>query len=432
MTGERPAVLAAFTGAAWEAEVVALVDRQSTPLTLLRRCVDVADLLAAAAAGTADVALVAAELLRFDRESLVRLRADRVAVLGVVAPGDDHGEQRLRQIGVNTVIRSDAAPDEFSRSVQAALSVGFDEAPASELALAETPHDEDLADRRPPAHGGGKVISVWGPAGAPGRSTVAVNLAAEIALSGDSALLVDADTYGGGAVAQLLGLLDESPGLAAAARAANTGALDLHALAKLATLAAPDLRVLTGISRAARWTELRQASVEHVLNTSRSLAAWTVVDCGFSIEVDEELVYDTAAPRRNGATLAALEASDVIVAVGGCDPVSMARLVRALADLRETVSGKPVAIVVNRVRATVAGRNPQEQAADALVRFAGVESVTCIPEDLAAVDEALRHGRVLADVAPRSSVRAAIAGLATGITGLEPRRSGRRLRRRAG
>ena len=36
---------------------------------------------------------------------------------------------------------------------------------------------------------------------------------------------------------------------------------------------------------------------------ARSLAAVTVVDCGFCLEQDEELSFDTAAPLRNGATL---------------------------------------------------------------------------------------------------------------------------------
>ena len=63
-------------------------------------------------------------------------------------------------------------------------------------------------------------MAVWGPTGAPGRTTVAVGLADEAARLGISTLLVDADVYGG-VVAQVLGLLDESPGLAGAARLAG-------------------------------------------------------------------------------------------------------------------------------------------------------------------------------------------------------------------
>ena len=67
------------------------------------------------------------------------------------------------------------------------------------------------------------------------------------------------------------------------------------------------------------------------------MAAWTVVDTGFALERDEELSYDTMAPRRNGATLSALEAADVVLAVGAADPVGMQRLVRGLGELAEVL-----------------------------------------------------------------------------------------------
>ncbi len=109
---------------------------------------------------------------------------------------------------------------------------------------------------------------MWGPAGAPGRTTVAVNLASEIAAARKSTLLVDLDTYGG-AVAQVLSVLDEAPGVAAACRAAEQGGLDVTALARLSPQIATDLRVLTGIPKAERWTELRAGSVERVLELAR-------------------------------------------------------------------------------------------------------------------------------------------------------------------
>ena len=82
--------------------------------------------------------------------------------------------------------------------------------------------------RRTGPPGAAGVVAVWGPTGAPGRTTVAVGLADEAARLGISTLLVDADVYGG-VVAQVLGLLDESPGLAGAARLAATGSLDAAA-----------------------------------------------------------------------------------------------------------------------------------------------------------------------------------------------------------
>ena len=50
----------------------------------------------------------------------------------------------------------------------------------------------------------------------------------------------------------------------------------------------------------------------------RVVADLVVVDCAAPLEQDEELVFDTAAPRRNAATLVALECADEVVVVGGC------------------------------------------------------------------------------------------------------------------
>ena len=49
-----------------------------------------------------------------------------------------------------------------------------------------------------------------------------------------------------------------------------------------------------------------------MLAAARALADFTVVDCGFCLETDEELSFDTLAPRRNGATLAVLDDADLV------------------------------------------------------------------------------------------------------------------------
>jgi MinD-like ATPase involved in chromosome partitioning or flagellar assembly len=255
-------------------------------------------------------------------------------------------------------------------------------------------------------------------------------VATELADLGSSTLLVDADSYGG-VIAQLLGLLDEAPGLAAACRAANAGALDVPALASLARGLSPTLRVLTGISRADRWPELRPAALEVVLAAARSLSAVTVVDCGFSLEQDEELVYDVAAPRRNGATTAALEAADVVLAVGSADPVGLQRLVRGLSDLRDLVPGAEVRVVINRVRRGPTGPGqPEPEIAAALERYAGVLNPWFVPLDIAGLDSALAAGRSLVEVAPDSSARHALRGLAASLVGVSLPDSGGRRRRR--
>jgi MinD-like ATPase involved in chromosome partitioning or flagellar assembly len=430
-------VLTAVTGAQWEADLVAALERAPMGMTVIRRCVDLADLLATAASGTARAVLVSPELRRLDRDALSRLSAAGVCVVGLVTPGDDEGERRLRQLGLDDVLPADAGPERIAAAVVAALAaVAAGRPPASTRDYAEPlaalpDHvDPDLGALTEPMiePGSGRLVAVWGPTGAPGRTTVAVNVAAEAAALGVPVLLADADTYGG-VVAQVLGLLDESPGLAAAARLANTSSLDLAQLARLARrVDGTDLRVLCGLTRPERWPELRPASLEVVWSLARNLAALTVVDCGFSLEQDEELAFDTAAPRRNGATLATLEAADVVLAVGGADPVGMQRLIRGLAELREAVPGALIRVALNRVRRGPVGRDPERQLAAALDRFAGIDRLAFIPDDRDACDRGLAQGRTLREAAPDSPARLALAALSAELAGLRTAPSPRRRR----
>ncbi len=222
-------------------------------------------------------------------------------------------------------------------------------------------------------------------------------------------LLVDVDTYGG-AVAQALGLQDEAPGIAALARASLHGTLDADTVRRHALQAAPGLRVLSGVTRADRWTELSASALEPVWELLRTQAAVTVVDCGFGLERDEELQYDTHAPQRNGATLSALAAADVVVAVGSAEPLGIQRLVHALPDLEAIVptDTTPRLVVVNRVRAAVAGQRPREAVADALRRYSAVENVWTVGWDPRACDASTLAGQALGERAPRSAARKAI------------------------
>lgn len=255
------------------------------------------------------------------------------------------------------------------------------------------------------------VVAVWGPTGAPGRTTIATSLSAELAGRGAEVLLIDADTYGG-CVAQALGLLDEAPGIAAACRGADQGTLDVPALARLSPFVTDGLRVLTGLPKAQRWPEVRGGALERVLELSRSLVPVVVVDCGFCLENDEELSYDTAAPRRNEATLTTLANADLVVVVSGADPIALQRLVRGLQELGSVPSPEPL-VVVNRVRSAAVGSGPQARIAESLLRFAGLESVRFVPDDPATVDGAVLAGRSVVEHAPDSAVRGAVSDLAS-------------------
>ena len=115
-------VLTAVTGAPWEAALVTALERHDVGVTVVRRCVDLADLLATAATGTARAVLLSADLRRLDRAALSRLGGLGVAVVGLHSTGDEHAERRLRQLGVRHLLPADATAEAVGDAVATAVT----------------------------------------------------------------------------------------------------------------------------------------------------------------------------------------------------------------------------------------------------------------------------------------------------------------------
>ncbi|MGL4339139.1 MAG: AAA family ATPase [Rhodoglobus sp.] len=273
-------------------------------------------------------------------------------------------------------------------------------------------HENTQSDRRT---GRGSVIAVWGPSGSPGRTTLAIGIAAELAALGHSVALADVDTHGA-SIAPALGMLDEAPGFAAACRLAGNNALNQTELERIAQrYESPrgGFWVLTGIGRPSRWPELSGERVATTITQCRPWVDYTILDTASSLENDEEISSDLFAPRRNAATVTAVHEADSVIAVGSADPVGLSRFLRAHVDLVETASSTDVTVVMNRIRASAIGVNPQGQVTQTLSRFGGIESPVLVPYDQAACDGAVLSGRTLVDSAPRSAARAAILSFVT-------------------
>jgi MinD-like ATPase involved in chromosome partitioning or flagellar assembly len=412
------AVLVAAGGAPWETGALDALSRRGSGATVHRRCVDLPDLLGAAGTGMAAAALVAGDLPGLDADAVDALTRAGVAVVAVIAPDDQRARERLPRIGVRRLLGPDLAG-----LLPALTELG--ERPGEPVDEGSPPADDEPQS--------GRVLAVWGPAGAPGRTTVAVGVAAELGHRGRSVLLLDADPYGG-AVAQHLGVLDGVSGLLAAARSANAGRLDAPTLALAArSVGAGPFRVLTGLPRPDRWPEVRPAAFEELLAVAGRIAGTVVVDVGFSLESDTADPFGTA-PQRNAMTLTAMEGADRILVVGAADPVGLARLARGLVDLRECLPDADVHVVVNRTRSTLGWS--QQEVRGMVEGFIGPVPVGFLPEDRATADRALMAGASLVELGD-SPLRRGIAELVDDLDGARTgskRRAPRRVlrRRRAG
>ncbi len=417
MTGTGPtSVLVAAGGAEWEVTALQRLAAGAPRVVLLKRCVDLHDLLASAATREGQVALLTHDLPGLDADSVDHLRRAGLAVVMVAAgPPEAVGEvgERAQRLGVDRVLGGDAMADLVETVVQA----GADTQPGTGP---EGTPDPLRAVERPHA----RTLAVWGPTGAPGRTTLAVAIAADLAHRGFGTFLADIDGHGG-AVAQHLGVLDEISGLLAAARLANSGQLDRDRLAGVARQVSPSLSVLTGLPRADRWPEVRDAAFGQVLDLARSMADYLVLDTSFNLEADPAAAYGSPAPQRNGMTLAGLEAADEVVVVGSADPVGLTRLARGLVDLLEVVPGHAVRVVVNRNRPALAWG--QKEVRTMIEGFVSPSGVHFLPEDRAAADRALMSGRSLVELG-ESPLRRAVGDIVDAITGVPAtRRSGRRI-----
>ncbi|MCP2637468.1 P-loop NTPase [Microbacterium sp. HD4P20] len=358
------------------------------------------------AVAEADAVIV--EVSRATMSSMVVALCDRAGTRIVPLCADEAGRRVAAACGLETPLSRDAEPWRIADALAAAPQHGV-----------ATP-----ADRPQP-----RVIVVWGPAGAPGRSTVATELAVELARGGRHVALVDADTHAP-SLALTLGLADEGPGFAAACRQAELGGLDGRELTRIALpLGRSGVDVLTGLNRPSRWPELSERRVTAALAACRAWADYTVVDVAAPLERDEEIMSDLEGPRRNAATLAALRAADLVVAVAGADPLGVARFLRAHADLRAIVGATPVAVVANCLRPGALGIDARGQVRRTLDRFGGVGDVWFLPQDPRSADAALLSARPIAEVAPKSPLTLAVRRFA-GEAVVAPPEAGRSARRR--
>ena len=314
------------------------------------------------------------------------------------SPGSPEGGTALSQL---PRVSNDAGAEE---------DTGQDRLRGRESAAADTPEPVLPVAARPAGdERGGRMVLVWGPHGAPGRSTVAASLAHGLAACG-GAILVDADVEAPSLV-QLLGMPEDSSALAGAARLATHGRLDAESFRRILAPVGDGLFLLGGLGRSGRWRELPPASMTEVWAQCRRAAAWTVVDVAGG-PADDDVDDFTLEPGRGAVTADLVSHADVILVVGGADPVGVRRLLQLLDEMGASMNpAGRVEVVINRVRASAAGPSPQQALREALARFGGLEDIVLLPDDAATADACLLQGCTVLEQAPASALGKALSAL---------------------
>jgi len=261
-----------------------------------------------------------------------QMRAAGSRIIGISMDVDD--EALLRAQGVDSVIAAaDDAPAMLAALAEAMLH-GQSRTGVWSLEESTATLGGECSRSSSPA----TSIAVWGPAGAPGRTTTALILAEALSLRGRTAL-VDADTAAP-SMAVYLGLAEDISGILLACRHAESGSLTARTLDSVMCAITESLHALTGLSHARRRAEIRPLAMGRVLESLQIEYDYVVVDIGshFGAGHSADLTSASVAD-------AVMASADLIVAVCRPDPLGTARFLADLPALLEF--GIPVTVVLS-------------------------------------------------------------------------------------
>ena len=242
------------------------------------------------------------------------------------------------------------------------------------------------------------VIAVTSPNGSTGKTTVAINIALELASEKARVLLIDGDIQGP-AVANHFALTQQPAGLQAALRIASQQRFDLEQLERLSfQFQKSTLRIMPG-SQNFPSQPVDQGAVANLLETARSGYEFTVVDLG-SLSGDGG---GTQAELTN--TIISLADRKIVVCLA--DPIGIFRLLGTENLIAAT--SQPVDLVMNRVRNSVIA-SARREIAITLQRLSALEPKAYLPDDPQHIDQAVRTGVPATSLSRTGTFRQALTG----------------------
>lgn len=253
-----------------------------------------------------------------------------------------------------------------------------------------------------------KLICVFGLQGA-GRSTLAANIAAELAIAKRQTLLIDADTFSSSLVT-LLGITEHPVGLPALARCVRTGTLSLAEIQRQTMnlqVAKETFGFLAGMPARHRWSEIAPSTMQTILETAKAEYESIVVD--LPPLLGNELERPESPLKRDSLTNWLLAHADILLVVAQADPISLARLIALETSLNNTPTNTK--ILINRYRKSALGPNAKHQIRDTLHTLMKRKVAHFLPDDPKATDSALWRGGTLHQSRAKSQLRKAIAKL---------------------
>lgn len=356
------------------------VDREATiaaqlatdaEVDLVLRCVDRVEALACIRGGGLDLAVAVGPVPWFDYQCVEEARRSGIKLMADAA---DPIEAEMLEVAGFEVLAPDVSFADLARSRDR------EETPALDYE----------------AHPTAKLIAVWGPKGAPGRTTIAIELAASLAMSEPLTLLADVDLYGGD-IAQMLGVVEELPTIVPLSRRAARGEMrDVSSFASLRRAGTSGPILLPGLLRAELWTEVSPFGWQELIRGIRSAFRYAVFDVGFSVEpcTDGGLTGG-----RNELSRTTVTEADVVIAVVRADPVGIRSFLWAADAADDLLTEDRLLVVANRVRP-----GEEREVGTLIRRHLGRYPVAFVPDRPDHVSRALWRGEPVSTCEPASPV----------------------------
>ena len=372
--------------------------------TVVRRCLEAVDVLAAASIEPHAVVVVDADTPRLSADTVAAIPGLRERIVIALA-SDQDAAVRVRNWGIHSVLML-SDPDVLDR-LTTELSAHKQSAHKPVL-----PEHEKSPDPQSTMGGASRITVVYGPAGAPGRSTIALGLAEAWSRSGDRVCLIDADSIGP-SLALLVGMTEDVSGVLVASRYADQGALDIRSLGSACRRLDDRLWLMSGVGSADRWHQLRPASFERVVRLCAENFDRVVIDTNPLLNVEGfDDALTTGMPSRDGVTRSALHLSDCVVVVTQPDAVSVLRLSADLPLVMRLIEHSRVSVAVNR--SSKRDARARNHVAEVLTETGINVPVHTVPED-GAVSTCRRNGSLLWEVAATKKLRRSLSKLGNSL-----------------
>lgn len=345
----------------WQLELISNLNDQSN-LVIKRRCVDAIDLISSIQTNKSVTIIISADFALLNLETIKHISQNNLKVIGVYLADDLDQFEKLKNLGVK-----------FTQGIN------FKDVESSALQLfnlIETKEETITSEFTIPG-----LISIWGNPGAPGRTSVAINTAFCLAKTNRPTLLIDLDAIAP-SIASSLSLVSEIPGISSVIHDAIYGKLSKSNFDKNIFEISKNLHVITGISNAKRWLELRTTGLIEVLKYASQNYAHIVCDLSSVLpdQIDKDK-FDQGIFKRFDHVPKILELSSHIVYVMQANPLSLIRCNENLEVLKEFNPLDPY-IVLNRVNPVYLGKKYENLVNDILLRWTKIENIFIVEEDI--------------------------------------------------